>query len=253
MQDKQAIMKNISQIIIEISSEQRKDFQEENIILELCCKFPDAEPLTIAKLYNGIVKDADKTGNDIIRLFRICRLDRITERIELFKRSGFNAQQILKAINQSDSSLIESVRSETDCHVQAKRLTLLALASVFKSELTDDAYRYLIRMNRDFSNECLDAILDLIERQISVRKKEDQRTHLTPEAYEEEIYRLTLALNRANNLVNRQQDNYEEKIIKMRTDESIRMISMLNSEKYGCILVLLISAQDGVRNLQKKA
>ena len=41
-------------------------------------------------------------------------------------------------------------------------------------------------------------------------------------------------------------------MIEIRADESIRLISMLNSEKYGYILDLLLSAQDGFRQLRKK-
>lgn len=250
-QRKQDLMQEISQIIIDTSKQQRKDFREENIILELCCKSPSAQPRVIAEQYNSLVPGAGKTGNDIIRIFRMCKLDYISERINLLKQSNRNAQQIQDALKQNDSSIFESVKRNLNSHIQAKRLTLLALASLWKPGFVNDAYCYLLRMNRDFANECLDIILDLITVQPSAPQKL-QVAALTPEAYEEEIYRLTASLNRANNLVTRLQDSYEEQMIEIRAEESIRLISMLNSEKYGYILDLLFSSQDGFRQLRKK-
>lgn len=83
VQNRQNIMREISQIIVDTSSKQRKEFREENMILVLCCQSPDAQPRVIAEQYNALIKDGNKTGNDIIRLFRACKLDRISERIEL--------------------------------------------------------------------------------------------------------------------------------------------------------------------------
>ena len=253
VQNRQNIMREISQIIVDTSSKQRKEFREENMILVLCCQSPDAQPRVIAEQYNALIKDGNKTGNDIIRLFRACKLDRISERIELLKRSNHNAQKILNAMNQNDLSTLQSVKNDLDRHVQAKRLTLLALASALESELINRAYDSLLRMNRDFSSECLDTIFEyLMEGQSAPPAKTGRQAYLTAEDYEKEIYRLTSALNRANNLVARLQDSYEEQMIEIRADESIRMISMLNSEKYGYILDLLLSAQHGFRQLRKK-
>lgn len=250
-QRKQDLMQEISQIIIDTSKQQRKDFREENIILELCCKSPNAQPRVIAEQYNSLVPGAGKTGNDIIRIFRMCKLDRITERISLLRQSNHSAQQIHEAIEQRDPAAIETVKRDLPPHIQAKRLTLLALAILWKPGFVNDAYHYLLRMNRDFANECLDTILDLVGAQQDTPKKIPE-TNLTSETYEEEIYRLTASLNRANNLVTRLQDSYEEQMIEIRAEESIRLISMLNSEKYGYILDLLFSAQDGFRQLRKK-
>lgn len=250
--NKQNIMEEISQIIEDTSKKQRKDFCEENMILELCCKFPDAQPRVIAEKYNTLVKDANKTGHDIIRLFRTCKLDRIAERIEILKVSNRNAQQILQAIDQNNYSIIQSVKNNLDYHIQAKRLTLLSLISDCKVELINNAYYYLLRMNRDFASECLDTILDLLKAQSDNHPQNGVQTQLTTEEYEAEIIRLTASLNRVNNLLTRLQDSYEEQMLEIRAEESIRMISMLNSEKYGYILDLLISAQDGFRQLKKK-
>lgn len=251
--NRQDAIQEISQIIVDTSSKQRKAFREENMVLVLCCQFPDAQPRVIAEQYNALVKGGNKTGHDVIRVFRACKLDRISERIDLLKRSARYAQSILTALEQGDMSVLQNVRNDLNRHIQAKRLTLLALATIIKSELADHVYDALLRMNRDFSNECLDTIFDyLMESQNALPGKTDRHARLTTEDYEKEIYRLTSALNRANNLVARLQDSYEEQIIEIRAEESIRMISMLNSEKYGYILDLLFSAQDGFRQLRKK-
>lgn len=248
-------MEEISQIIIETSQKQRKDFWEENLILELCCENPDDHPRVIAETYNMLIKDANRNGNDIIRVFRKCKLEKISERISLIRKSKRNAQYVLEAIEKNDPELLSVVQSDLDSHIQSRRLLLLSLAITWKSNLSSEAYQYLLRMNRDFSNECIDTILDLIaergggiKRQVQDRGQDSEAC----EAYREEIYRLNTALNRANNLVTRLQESFEEQMIEMRAEEEMRMISMLNSEKYGYILDLLISAQSGFRQLRKK-
>lgn len=254
-QKNRVTMEEISQIIIETSQKQRKDFWEENLILELCCENPDDHPRVIAETYNMLVKDANKNGNDIIRVFRKCKLEKISERISLIRKSKRNAQYVLEAIEKNDPEPLSIVQTDLDTHIQSRRLLLLSLAIAWKSNLSNEAYQYLLRMNRDFSNECIDTILDLITERGGGIKRQDQdrgQDSEACEAYREEIYRLNTALNRANNLVTRLQESFEEQMIEMRAEEEMRMISMLNSEKYGYILDLLISAQSGFRQLRKK-
>ena len=106
-------------------------------------------------------------------------------------------------------------------------------------------------MSHFFINDCLDAIIDLITERTQ-QPKQNTKINLTVATYEEKIYQLTVALNRANNLITRLQDSYEEQVIEIRTEEELKIISKLNSEKYGYILDLLISAQNGFKNLRKK-
>ncbi|MCI8810188.1 MAG: hypothetical protein HFF84_08690 [Oscillibacter sp.] len=250
VQSGQITMQELAQIIVETSSKQRKEFQDENLVLRLCCEEPDAQPRVIAERYNQLAKGAPKNGNDIIRVFRRCKLDRISERISLLKKGRAISQQILEALEANDAAILDGVSSELDAHVQFRRIILLSLAPAWKSSLPSNAYQNLLRLNRDFAGECLDAILDLIA--VRGKTKANRQGHLDAEAYEDEIFRLNNALTRANNLVTRLQDSYEEQMLEMRAEEEARMISMLNSEKYGYILDLLVSAQNGFRLLRKK-
>lgn len=244
-------LQEISQIIIEISSKQKKNFAEENIIWQLYCENPDIEPQTIAKQFNDKVKGACITASDVSSTFRKCKLISNAERAEVLKRAKITARKILNAINNNDGSEIVSIKKELDYHIQMHRFVLLWLARTWETKLTEETYTYLVRMSHFFINDCLDAIIDLIAERTQ-QPKQNTQINLTTAAYEEKIYQLTVALNRANNLITRLQDSYEEQVIEIRTEEELKIISKLNSEKYGYILDLLISAQNGFKNLRKK-
>ena len=169
----------------------------------------------------------------------------------MLKRAKITARKILNAINNNDGSEIVSIKKELDYHIQMHRFVLLWLARTWETKLTEETYTYLVRMSHFFINDCLDAIIDLITERTQ-QPKQNTQINLTTAAYEEKIYQLTVALNRANNLITRLQDSYEEQVIEIRTEEELKIISKLNSEKYGYILDLLISAQNGFKNLRKK-
>lgn len=246
------LMPEIEQIIIDTAGKQRKGFKNENLVLSLCCEDPDAQPRVIAERYNAATKGPQKDGNDIIRVFRQCKLDRISERINLLKESRELAQTIEKAIEKNDFSQIETLYAGLDRHVQKRRIILLSLAALWKPVLSASTYQCLMKMNKDFAGECLDTILDLLSLHGRAAEKSAGKKTLSAESYEEEIYRLNASLNRANNLVARLQDSYEEQMIEMRAEEEARIITMLNSKKYGYILDLLLTAQDGIKQLRKK-
>ncbi|MDE7244989.1 MAG: hypothetical protein K2O18_13590, partial [Oscillospiraceae bacterium] len=103
--DQKKLMHEIEQIIIDTAAKQRKGFIEENLVLSLCCEEPDAQPRVIAERYNAAAaKGASKNGNDIIRVFRQCKLDNVPERISLLKESKETAKTIYKAIDKNDFS-----------------------------------------------------------------------------------------------------------------------------------------------------
>ncbi|MDE7244666.1 MAG: hypothetical protein K2O18_11935, partial [Oscillospiraceae bacterium] len=187
-----------------------------------------------------------------IRVFLQCKLDNVPYRISLLKESKETAKTIYKAIDKNDFSQIDALRPFLDRHVQKRRVILLALAARWKPVLSAGAYQSMMKMNKDFAGECLDTVLDLLALRGRAAGPGSGSKTPTAEAYEEEIYRLNASLNRANNLVTRLQDSYEEQMLEIRAEEEARIITMLNSEKYGYILDLLLTAQDGIRQLRKK-
>ena len=247
-----AFLPEIEQIMIETAGKQRKGFMEENLVLSLCCEDPDAQPRMIAERYNAAAKGNSKNGNDIIRVFRQCKLEKIQERIHLLRESKEIAKSIWKAMEKNDFSQLDTIRATLDRHVQKRRVILLSLTAFWRPGLSANAYQSAMKMNKDFAGECLDTILDLLALRGRAAGESSEKKTLSAEAYEEEIYRLNASLNRANNLVARLQDSYEEQINEIRAEEEARMILQLNSEKYGYILDLLLTAQDGIRQLRKK-
>lgn len=246
------MMNAIAEIIVESAQQQRKDFRDENYILGLCCESPDAEPGEIAEQYARIAKGAPKTDKEIIRIFRQCRIPGRRERPKFFRQAVAAASHINDVVSGKVDAISETVRSELDSHRQIRRIALIRLGSAWKDVLPADAFRALMRMNADFAGACLDSIVGLIDAHTGPSEKKTAGRQLSPEAYEEEIIRLNVALNRANHLVQRLQDSYEEQMLQIRAEEEVRMMSMLNSEKYGHILDLVLAGQAGFRALKKK-
>ena len=69
---------------------------------------------------------------------------------------------------------------------------------------------------------------------------------------QERIELLENMLNRSDMMLKDLQDEFDEKIRESHQNEMIEFFSLLNSEKYGCILDAVLSVRNGVRKLRKE-
>lgn len=72
------------------------------------------------------------------------------------------------------------------------------------------------------------------------------------DAAQERIELLENMLNRSDMMLKDLQDEFDEKIRESHQNEMIEFFSLLNSEKYGCILDAVLSVRNGVRKLRKE-
>ncbi|MBR4383936.1 MAG: hypothetical protein IKP64_10305, partial [Selenomonadaceae bacterium] len=68
----------------------------------------------------------------------------------------------------------------------------------------------------------------------------------------ERVELLETMLNRSDMMLKDLQDEFDEKIRESHQNEMIEFFSLLNSEKYGCILDAVINVRNGVRKLRKE-
>ena len=72
------------------------------------------------------------------------------------------------------------------------------------------------------------------------------------DSMQERIELLENMLNRSDMMLKDLQDEFDEKIRESHQNEMLEFFSLLNSEKYGCILDAVLSARNGARKLRKE-
>ncbi len=250
------ILEEAMKLITETSKRQKKSFADENYLLYLCCSNPEAQPREIAEKYRKAYPSQDINGDGVIRTFKMCKLDHISERIRLMKTISSIAEDFIRILREErlpKEGELGQIRTELNKSVQGRRLLLICVAEQCREiKSCQPVYEEACRMNKDFAGECIDGILDVIESRCSQKKKKEAHPALSAEKYEEEILRLNAALNRSNNLLARLQESFEEQLAESRVEEQIHLITMLNSEKYGYLLDLIESAYSGFRKLRSK-
>ena len=250
------ILEEAMKLITETSKRQKKSFADENYLLYLCCAEPEAQPREIAEKYNRVYPSSGMTGDRVIRVFKMCKIDYIPERIRLMKTVFSMSAEFIKLLREErmpKEGELNQFRAELNRSIQGRRLLLICVAEQCEEiKSCQPVYEEARRMNKDFAGECIDGILDVIEARCSRKKEKNDRPALSAEKYEEEIFRLTAALNRSNNLLTRLQESFEEQLAESRVEEQIHLITMLNSEKYGYLLDLIESAYSGFRKLRSK-
>jgi len=239
-------------LIAMVSKKQRSSFNEENHVLCVGCENPDSEPREIADLCNERFSGA-LNGDRVIRIFKRCRLGHISYRKKLFNDVSQTAD-ILIAIISGDMPLskVLDITAKLDGHAQKKRLILMQVTSRCTQIRESEVYSDAMRMNKDFAAECLDAIIYAICEKDKVPDGNDIYRYFTPEEYQRKINDLEMECVRANNLLKRLQESFDTQLAESRIEEQIRLISNLNSEKYGFVLDLLVSAQRGFKRLRSQ-
>ena len=248
MNSKQNIINEICTIFNDVSSQQRHSFKEENRILVLCCQKPQEEPRKIASQYMslyGLYRRKELTGHGVIDTFQKCFMANVPERKELFERAKDYALNLQDFINGKGN--INDLNNIVE-HVQFKRLVLIMFAETvadIKNNAT--AYEKAIRLNKDFAREAFDDLVAYLQKM----GKKIKHVPLEQEL-RNEIDRLNNSLVRTKQLLKDLQESFDTQLETSIEDEQERLISMLNSDKYGYILDLLMSSKSGFASMRRK-
>ncbi len=229
----------------EISSQQRNPFTDENRVLQLYAANPMLEPREIGELftkrYGALHNGKQLNGDGVIRMLRLCRLTNPKERTEVLTAADQAATVLLHALagsKQAQAKLQFSYK-----HPNFKRLVLLSLLRHSNQLSRSPAADCMLRMNKDFSTEALDFIVD----QLTPAQPELQ----TADAAQEEIAALRASLARTQKLLANLQDSFETQLEESRQQAEEDFISQLNAAEYGYILDQMSAASQGFQRMRR--
>ncbi len=235
-------LKEIFDYIYATAAQQKNSFTQENHVLCICCDDPAAQYRTIVERYNVLYPndgEGPMNRDRVVRILKRCRLDRTSEREKLFSAANRAAGNLERSLND-ESVPVADIHIAS--HRNAKRIILLALAR--RCPELREVYETVLRLNRDFAAECLDGIIDLMNARTQDVSHKD--------AGQLEMERVKASLARSNKLLSELQSSFDEQLADSCAEEQVRLFSMLNSEKYGHILDLLIAAQNGFHQMRRQ-
>lgn len=210
----------------------------------------------------------DLLGDDIIRVFRRCRMAFPKERMELFNwvyqlvdlfEDTANGKKI--AFEKFDKKRKESAVKSSKHHKSQDRICVIMISRRFPELFNEEDIDVIYKLGDTLSKYLFFDICDVIcetygfptykESQNNVQPKEIQSS-LTLEQAIKKINLLEDELERTNNMLLDLQKDFSEQLAESKIKELTDFFAKLNSEKYGCILDQLLELQKGVNELRKK-
>lgn len=263
------IRKQIEKNIVEISSRQRRDFTNENLVLRFWGMYPSSDAKQLADLITkqmpALARKFGISENTVKRILKACHLSywedkRCLAVLEAAWKAGAMLMRLLSGAAADKELLAKYYRSQVEInnHPQAKRLILISLFSQPGSSFSEPAYQAMMRLNKDFAAESLDSVSDILENMQktpvppSVTPNEKLVFQMEAEAQKQTVENLRKSLQRSRELLGKLQDDFEERLEESKAEERERFFSKLNDERYGYILDLLAIAQDGFCRLREK-
>lgn len=229
----------------EISAQQRNPFTDENRVLQLYAANPMLEPREIGELftnrYGALHNGKRLNGDGVIRMLRLCRLTNPKERTEVLTAADQAATVLLHALAGSKQAQAQLPFSHK--HPNFKRLVLLSLLRHSNQLSHSPAADCMLRMNKDFSTEALDFIVD----QLTPAQPEAP----SADAAQEEIAALRASLSRTQKLLANLQDSFETQLEESRQQAEEDFISQLNAAEYGYILDQMAAASQGFQRMRR--
>lgn len=241
---KKESVEEIERIVNEISSKQRRDFTYQNRVLFVNTENSKMQPEQCVKRIEEIWQHKE-TCRSVVEIYKKCYLTPPEKRERLFHKGYFIARDIIEMMsgNVVQSSDIEELEKKLESSDQMKIIVLNHIYHMVPQLQNGSSFPAMLKLNRNFAGECIDSIITYIKIEFTgVAGAED---------YEKEIFRLEAELLRANRLLIKLQDEFDERIEENRKEEGEKLISLLNSAKYGHILDLLTNLQSGVRILRR--
>ena len=234
----------IEKSVTEIASRQRHDFTPVNRILFTLAEDERMSPDACAEKLNSIWH-THETGRTVLNELRYAHLIPQERRERYFQRAAGREERVARYLTGERFQTADLDRLEADIgdSLQVKRIILLKLCRMLPQLRKSAAFQLIMSLNPTFAGECLDAILSHIR--IDLGGTEDLKE------YEKEILRLEAELKRANRMLVRLQDDFDERIEENRREEGENLIAQLNSSRYGGVLDMLTTLQTGSRSLRR--
>ena len=233
------------------------DYILENRLIKIFCEDKMIEPRRCAELINS--RYIENLGGDrIIQLLRFLNLSYQSKRAELFEWAAETVDAFVKALETHSQKDFESFialrdkkitnRDGESFKIQIRVVCLMLYVKhpeIDKGNDTDIVEKFGNAHMKYFFFDVVDFLRNIcINHRRNGREKKDSA--------QERIEMLENMLNRSDMMLKDLQDEFDEKIRESHQNEMIEFFSLLNSEKYGCILDAVINMRNGVRKLRRE-
>lgn len=201
------------------------------------------------------------TLDQAIELFRSCKINTRNERREFFNWANEVADAFAGAVGGNRSAFERFERKRYECPLKnnpnKERLLAIMIYEKYPELNVNQEKEKLHHLGATFARYVLYdmemAVANVYGFQTPRDKSRKKETEKMP--YEQalkKIVQLEDTLERTNMLLEELQNEFDEQLEESRTKELVEFFSMLNSEKYGCILDELLVLQKGMLQLKKK-
>lgn len=258
MKDKSAVFKeNLAEfraVAQEISTLQQKKsvYTRRNQVIQLCILFEEASPDIIARRFKekyGKSSGMDLNALGVKRLLASSGLGNVVERKNLSSQAKVTAGKLEKLTRGEKVTGLRNILMDStyDKSSLYKFMVLLYLLELMRSSLDGETCAGLMRLDVAFAADFIDTYI--------ARLQEKADSGVSTDAFaalKKENEALKADLDRKRRLLINLQQNFDARLEESRLEQQADLISRLNSDEYGHILDLLVSAQNGFNELRDK-
>lgn len=223
----------------------------ENVIINELVLNPQIQPskcaIAIDEKYN-----MNMTGNDVIRVFKSSslKLGMVQERINMLIGAGKAAEILRKIIVNKDASLFDEYHKYLDeykNHRQIFRMVLFAVINKIPQLKKSPSIEVIMKtFGSTYCKNCLNALIRITMNFCGSSSDAPQKSE--SEIKYDELFE---EYERVNQTLEDLQEEFNDRISEIKQQEITEFFSMLNSEKYGCIIDELFTLRKGFNQLRK--
>ena len=230
----------------------------ENRLIKIFCEDRMIEPRRCAEELNSRYSE-NLSGDRIIQILRFLHLSHQSKRAELLDWAAETVDSFVNALEKRTQKDFEAFIALRDKKISNRD------GDTFKIQLRVACLMLYVKhpeLDRGNDTEIVEKFgnahmknffFDVVDflRNICINHRRNGRGD-KKDSMQERIELLENMLNRSDMMLKDLQDEFDEKIRESHQNEMLEFFSLLNSEKYGCILDAVLSARNGARKLRKE-
>lgn len=225
----------------------------ENVIINELVLNPQIQPskcaIAIDEKYN-----MNMTGNDVIRVFKSnsLKLGNVQERINMLICADETAEILRKIIVDKDVTLFDEYHKSLDRyknHRQIFRMVFFAVINKIPQLKNSPSIEVIMKnFGSTYCKNCLNALIRITMNLCDSSSNASQKQKSESEIKYDELFD---EYERVNQTLEDLQEEFNDRISEIKQQEITEFFSMLNSEKYGCIIDELFTLRKGFNQLRK--
>lgn len=243
MENNFQVLSDIGKIITSLSekSKLKEDALVNNIVKYLVVNNVGASDETLSKL--ALTKFGKRVdSNAVKKAIRAGFYNRFGKSYLTVRTNS--SQSLAKKLydvlfNNGDYSKLEEEYENTKKYSETVQLSVFAFVGMLSDKKLLEC---VIKLDKPFSCDCFETIASYAKVELSNDISD----------YEKEILRLESERNRANNLISRLQEEFDERLEESKKEEQDKLIQELNSSRYDGILDQLTTLQNGLKQLRRE-